>query len=496
MISPPLHVIPDVQTPSSAISWPSCRLGETPPSERLKQRIGGLTQLGLTHADSIPAFDEATQVAARFLKADVCTLSIADATTEFLKAAYGLSHLGLGNPLSQTRQLPLREGLSQYVLDSEQPLVLEDTTQNSVVATSQLVKTYNLSAYVGVPVKTSQQQCVGVLAVMFFAPRQFTAQDIAFLEITARWCISEYERQAGAPSAASQTTVPQASKGLESFIHAVRLNLIGQLTQDLRNPLTAVMGMASMLSREIYGPLTAKQREYMDVVLSSSQKMMNRVDEIVDLGIFDAETTRLAPSQVDITMLSQQVLNTLEPMASKREQTFKLTVEPGERLWVIDQKTVKQILYHLIFSVMQMAGNNSTIRLHACRKDNFLTLAVWLSNPWLGDGLPQIAVQLCHRTTLSQDSAKTGLVSSHPGQAGVQPPNTEPLKPQEISRDLLGFLLSRQLAERHGGHLQLQGNAEAGYRCVVSLVSLEQMVHSMATETASGAMAVTLNAAE
>jgi signal transduction histidine kinase len=372
--------------------------------------------------------------------------------------------------------LSLAEGLSQYVLDSEQPLWLGDTTQNPVIAASPLVKTYGLMAYAGVPMKTSQQQCIGVLAVMGFMPREFTPQDIAFLEMTARWSVSEYERQRAATNR-SQATDAQSPTDLQTLIQAVRLNLVGQLTQDLRNPLTAVIGMASMLSREIYGPLTDKQQEYVNVVLASSQTMMNRVDEIVDLGIFDEAGSQLVPSQVDIAILGQQVLNTLEPMAAKREQTFNLTVEPGEKLWVVDQKTVKQILYHLIISIIQLAGNSSTIRLHASRKGNFLTLAVWLSNPWLGDGLPQTAVRLC-QTAMAQQRPPAAPAPNGNGHSPIAPEET--IKQEEVSRDLLGFLLSRQLAERHGGHLQLQGNVEAGHRCVVALASLETMLPRIA----------------
>jgi signal transduction histidine kinase len=46
---------------------------------------------------------------------------------------------------------------------------------------------------------------------------------------------------------------------------------MSQLTQDMRNPLTTITGMASMLSREIYGTLTPKQREYADIVHTSSK---------------------------------------------------------------------------------------------------------------------------------------------------------------------------------------------------------------------------------
>jgi sensor histidine kinase regulating citrate/malate metabolism len=41
--------------------------------------------------------------------------------------------------------------------------------------------------------------------------------------------------------------------------------------------------------------------------------------------------------------------------------------------------------------------------------------------------------------------------------------------PQNMLRQSLGLMLSRQLAELHGGTINIQGSAETGYRYVVSV---------------------------
>ena len=42
------------------------------------------------------------------------------------------------------------------------------------------------------------------------------------------------------------------------------------------------MAMTSMLGQEIYGPLTQKQREYVEIVHNSSKELMDRVKDIVE----------------------------------------------------------------------------------------------------------------------------------------------------------------------------------------------------------------------
>ncbi|HEY9763009.1 MAG TPA: GAF domain-containing sensor histidine kinase [Trichocoleus sp.] len=466
-----------------------CSLDGPSPAERLTQRLQALEGLGLLESESIPVFEEATQMAARFLKLPICVLSVASDALEVFKAAIGLSQLGLMNPLAKSRQLPLSESFGVHVIDSEQPCVLHDITEHSALMHSQLAQNYGIRAYAGVPLVTSQGHCIGTLAVMALTPHCFTEQEIAFLELTARWGISEYERTslqirlANPASSTSQgvSSNQQGELGLRSLIDSVRLNLIGQLTEELRSPLTSVIGMAGMLSREIYGPLTSKQREYTEIIRASSQTLMSHVEEVIELGTMDETYHHLIPTPVDVEMLGQQVIKTLEQIAERREQRLALTVEPGPRVWVLDRSKVKPLLYHLMFSVIQMAGESSVVRLHASRRDNRLNLAIWLSNPWLGEGLPQPILNLWDLFTCQAATSHSITATLPSEQAGEMWREAEPtqMESPQYSRELLGLLLSRHLAEIHGGNITVQGTSESGYRFIVSLPSLVNSARMM-----------------
>ncbi len=389
---------------------------------------------------------------ARFLGVPIAVVTLADHRTEFFQAAHGLSSLGVGNPLSQQRQLPLDGGLGQYVLDGEKPFLLTDTAENPVVAQSLLVSTYGIRAYCGVPLLTSQGTCLGTLAAMDLHPRPFTEQEVGFIAMAARWGMSEYERQS-AVTAPLRPLAPESSqvgRPTEALLETVRLTLIGKLTQELRSPLTTVLGMTTMLNREIYGPLTPKQREYTEIVHHSGQILMTLVNEMLDLGPAEAGRPDLVPVPVDIKVLGQQVLTTLTPLAEERAQALLLTVEPHENHWILDQRTVKQILYHLVFSIMQVAGDNGTLRVHACRRGQALSLGLWLSNPWMGEGLPTEVLDVL------QDPAPAAGANS-----------------STIARPLQGLLLSQHLAQRHGGQIKVQGNVDSGFRLIVLLPVLD-----------------------
>lgn len=445
------------------------------PANQAQARLEAIVALGLDEHHSVPAFEEAIQLVREHFGMPVGWISVALGDTEYLRATYGLSSLGLGNPLAAERQLPLAASLSGYVLDGQQPWAVADVTQCSDLSAPAMMATYGLTAYCAVPLITSQHQCIGVLAVMDRQPRDFSPQDITFLAMAARWGMGEYERQRAMVAPPSPTQSVQAEP---TAVDAVRLHLIGHLIQDMRNPLTAVLGMASMISREIYGPLTEKQREYVDIVRNSSQTLMTQVDEILDLGLISPEANDLVATPVDIQRLGHQVLETLAPLAETLSQTLDLTVEPNQGLWILDQHTVKQVIYHGVFSLMHMASENSVLRIHSSRRGQSLALALWVSNPWLGEGLPSSMIHLCQSLDLGDGCHRLEADLHAQGLLG------NGLTPAALSKQWLGLLLCHHLAQHHGGHMRLQGSGESGYRLIITLPALSTQAPRLDSEPA------------
>ena len=502
---------------------PACLIEGLSPAQRdqhRKQVLAALNLLGRAGAiesgtEAVSIFDEATQTVSRLLAMPICMLSVVDDKMQHLKSVVGLSSLGLMNQLAATRSIPRQESFCTHVIDSGKTFILEDATAHSAFSRSLLVHQYGIQSYLGVPLFTAEGCCIGTLAVMDLLPHKFTQQEVICLELTARWCISEFEKQ-HMYSKLQQGTHPPQSRSLPgenqgtsdqdyllSKINQIRFDLIVQLTQDLRNPLMTITGMANMLSREIYGPLSEKQQEYVKIVLSGSQQLLTRVDEIVEVGNLEEGGYRLVAATVDIEMIVQQAIASLSNLAQQQDLKIKLTVEPGSRIWNLDKRVVKQLIYHLVFSIIKMSTAGSTIRLHVSRKDTSISIALWVSNPWLGEDLPQ-AVITWGRNASTDPRAdlkfdlETSLSSQLPGstayssvEQSIQQSTETNLSMQstqskseevfaalataqkvDASRQELGLLLSRHLTEIHGGEALVQGSSTNGYRYIITLPSL------------------------
>lgn len=459
-----------------------CSLDGTSPMVREQTRLNALKQLKLNTSEPIPIFEEAAQSVSRLLAAPICLVSVFDRQSQIFKATMGLSSLGLMNQLAATRELPKAESFGIHVVDSSHLLMLSDVTQHPAFSQSLLVQKYGVQAYLGVPLMTSERCCIGTLEVMDIMPRQYTQQDLALLELNARWVMSEYEKQCWLKDGKIQKTAlnkndsSSLANTQKTKIDALRMSLISQLTQDLRNPLTAISGMASMLSREIYGPLTNKQQEYANIVLHSSQNLLMVTNEIMELGALENQSRELTLAPVDIEMLAQQSLQPIEARFNEQKISCNLTVEPGSRIWVLDKHIIKQLLYHLTLSIAKGATSGSTVRLHFSRKDNKLTLAEWISNPWLGENLPQKVINWGRQNNIVPLSKSVDSSYGFENVDDVALPNTHKQSSEPADTDIrqeLGLLMSQQLTDIHGGEITIQGSQNHGYRYVVTLPPFE-----------------------
>jgi signal transduction histidine kinase len=462
------------------------RLTQVPPTQ---QRAQLLTAWNLLTSSPEPICDEVTRLVAEQLNPTVCVLGFMTDTAYHLKSAIGLCQMdGLEAWLCNRTQSTAAMFFTEMAA-AHQPVVISNTTHPHEFTNHPFIHRFQIQALLSIPLTTASGACLGALTLLETQPRHFTSQNIAYLEILARWCMCELERRQlqrhevktgvvafnqGGHAGGSNGSIPAPN------YQAVKFELTSQLTQELRSPLTPVMGMTSVLRQEVYGTLTAKQREYLDVVYQSSQTLLSVVNEILDLSAIDEASLELNTTTVDVEMLCQQAISALAQKTQQREQQVRLSVEPAARIWHLDREKIRLTLYHLVGGIILAASPGSTICIHMTRSDEHLRIAVWATHPWIGDGLRQSDLALYHHSSkvavesspLPRTTADS--LNAHPGQQLDTSPMRKPSSKRSRSQDLLRVILSRKIAAMHGGKIMLQGSSDTGYRFIVTIPELPE----------------------
>lgn len=254
--------------------------------------------------------------------------------------------------------------------------------------------------------------------------------------------------------------------------------LLTLISQEMLTPLTSVMGMASILNQEIYGPLQEKQREYVEIINERSRYLRSLVEQMITLTRLDESCQNLEITSVDVTNLCQQIVRELEPEMVYRQVKLQLLARGSDhKILFVDQEILKQTLYNLIYSVIQSAGSGSEIKLHLFDKEEKFNVAVWVSHPILGDYLPHTQLYSEKLSTIEENNNSS--LTLHKLQVTFAELKKiifdQQLKQEEDSRtnpnrDLLALLFSCQLVEKQGGSLWIHGSAKSGYRYVLVLL--------------------------
>jgi PAS domain S-box-containing protein len=214
------------------------------------------------------------------------------------------------------------------------------------------------------------------------------------------------------------------------------------MSHELRTPLNAIIGYRELLSMEVAGPLTERQRHHLGRIGASAGYLLELIDQILTLSRIEAGREEVMLEPVDAAALADDVASLLRPVAQRKGLAMETLVDNGAGSIDTDRAKLRQILLNLLANAVKFTDRGG-VSLRVARENGVLRFAV-------RDTGPGIAPE--HRETIFVPFTQL---------------NQGPTRREGGTG--LGLTVSRRLAALLGGDIAVDSEVGAGSTFAVTL---------------------------
>jgi len=162
----------------------------------------------------------------------------------------------------------------------------------------------------------------------------------------------------------------------------LKSEFLANVSYELRSPLTSISGFAEMLGMDYFGELTEKQREYVGGIHSSSQQLMNIVNDILDLASIEAGYMTLEIAEFHVADMIQSVLSLVVERSKQLQLQLRVNCPHDIGMLRADEKRIRQVLFHLVSNALKFSPPQTTVEVGARREEDGLHL--WVKDEGVG----------------------------------------------------------------------------------------------------------------
>ncbi|NJP08850.1 MAG: hybrid sensor histidine kinase/response regulator [Leptolyngbyaceae cyanobacterium RU_5_1] len=161
------------------------------------------------------------------------------------------------------------------------------------------------------------------------------------------------------------------------------------ISHELKTPLTAVLGLSSLLKDQTLGALNQRQVHYAQLIYQSSRHLMSVVNDILDLTRIETGQLELLYEPINIATVCSRAFEQAKqqrllenksndaPLEEHFTSQFSLEIEPGLESIVADELRLRQMLVHLLSNALKFTEISNPIGLRVNRWGGWIAFTVW-----------------------------------------------------------------------------------------------------------------------
>jgi signal transduction histidine kinase len=164
----------------------------------------------------------------------------------------------------------------------------------------------------------------------------------------------------------SSTAALRAAKEQAELANRTKSEFLANMSHELRTPLNAIIGFSQIMTQQMFGPLgSPRYREYASDVLSSSQHLLQIINDILDMAKIEAGRVELHEAAIDLDRLFDDCLRLVRDRALTAEIRLQRDLPDGVAQLFGDERLIKQILLNLLSNAVKFTPRGGSVTLRA-----------------------------------------------------------------------------------------------------------------------------------
>lgn len=156
-------------------------------------------------------------------------------------------------------------------------------------------------------------------------------------------------------------------------LDSIKNRLYTNISHEFRTPLTLITGpIERQLNR---ASIDEEQQKDLDIVRRSAQRLLNLVDQLLDLAKLETGNLKLSVSEIDINILVKQVVSSFKSLANEKNITLQTNIQNLGKGY-LDPDVLEKIINNLLSNAIKYTKENGDISFSCTPNDGFLIMTV------------------------------------------------------------------------------------------------------------------------
>jgi signal transduction histidine kinase/CheY-like chemotaxis protein len=165
-------------------------------------------------------------------------------------------------------------------------------------------------------------------------------------------------------------------------LERAKSEFVATASHELRSPLTSIKGFVELLERS--PDLTGRQREFVDIILRSTDRLVDLVNDLLDVARIEADRVELNRRAIDVGEAVHEVAELMGPRVADKHQRLDLHIAPMLPAALADASRVRQIVANLLTNAHLYSGDGGAIDVSVRANHTWVEIVVADNGPGMG----------------------------------------------------------------------------------------------------------------